>query len=115
MGLHEEGLIAQTLPQLGELLPDLPGRNQIAADVIDPVQPVQHREKLGCETDMAAQRPCPNVGLLHLRGGIAPGRHQCRPERQLQFQLALRAFGAVRRSFEQLQSAGQVADRLKVG
>jgi hypothetical protein len=33
----------------------------------------------------------------------------------LQFQLALPAFGAVWRSFEQLQSAGQVTDRLKVG
>ena len=37
MGLHQEGLIAQALRQLGKVLTDLLGRLQIAPDVIDPV------------------------------------------------------------------------------
>ena len=62
---------------------------------------MQHREKLGRVADMAAQRAGANVGLFDLRGRIAPGRHHSRPERQLQFQLALDALSGVGRSLKQ--------------
>ena len=88
---------------------------QVGPGEVEPPEGVDDGTELHRLASLLTQRESASVGLFHLGGGIALGRHQGWAKRGLKLQLPLRPLARVRERPDDVEASGQVRDRLDVG
>src|SRR5262245_38677301 len=114
MCLDEETRISRPLRKAKKLLAQLMRNPVFTSDQVKRPQSEENGEELGGFIDLPTEVERPGVSFLHFRRCISLDSHQWSTQRNLQRELLLGALWCVRQSLEQLQSGGQVADRLRV-
>ena len=81
---------------------------------MDDPQAAEHLKRLRSFSKLLTQFLSAGIGAFHLRGGVALGRHETRPQAGLDGQLPVGPVGRLRQFAEQRQPLEKMADTLTV-
>src|SRR5262249_55101403 len=107
--------VVRELGQGDESLSQFPCRLQLSPKYIKAPRGPQRWNELGSLTELPAQFECTAKDCFHFWDSKASREHQWQTKGDLQCEFLVRAFGGVRQGFEQLQSPGEMTDRLHIG